>query len=64
LTVEARPQWARIFVNGQDWGPSPIFRHKAPIGPAVVEGVRADGSRQKRHVNVASQKESIVVIEW
>ncbi|MBK7862435.1 MAG: serine/threonine protein kinase [Archangiaceae bacterium] len=64
VTVEVRPGWAQISLNGEAVGPSPVYRRQVNAGRLTVEGVRADGSRQKRTVEVVPQREAIVVLQW
>jgi hypothetical protein len=64
LTVEAKPEWATISVNGKALGPSPIYRHQMEPGRWTIEGVRTDGSRRKRVAEISSEKETIVILQW
>lgn len=64
VTVQVKPTWARVLVDGKDLGPSPVFRHKVNVGRVLVEGVRPDGTRRKRFAEVRRDQESIVILEW
>jgi serine/threonine-protein kinase len=64
LTVDVRPTWAEVFVDGRSLGPSPLFHHPLQPGPHAVEAVRADGSRKKADAKVASGREEKLVLEW
>lgn len=64
LTVDARPGWGKVFIDGKEFGPTPLFRVPVKPGPHEVEAVRPDGLRRSRRVRVLSGQEEKVLVNW
>ncbi|MBK7857918.1 MAG: serine/threonine protein kinase [Archangiaceae bacterium] len=64
LSIDARPFFAHVFVDGHEVGVTPVFRHALPGGAHVVEAVREDGNRQRRKVSLAAGASQTVIFTW
>ncbi len=64
VTVDSRPTWARIVIDGKDLGPTPVYRHRVAAGRHLVEAVRNDGAKQRRTVKIADGREEKLVLDW
>ena len=64
LSVDARPFYARIFVDGRDVGVTPLFRERLPSGPHQVEALREDGQRRRQTVTLSPEAAQTVVFTW
>jgi serine/threonine-protein kinase len=64
LTVDARPTWAKITIDGDEIGPTPLFRHELKPGRHRVEAVRPDGSKKVQNVVVEKGKEQKIVVVY
>ena len=57
LTVGSRKGWARIFLDGKELGPTPIFHRALAPGHHRMESIRPDGSRASTSVVISSAQE-------
>ncbi len=64
VTVDSRPTWARILIDGNDLGPTPVYRHRVAAGRHTVEAVRNDGAKQRRVIKVSDGREEKLVLDW
>lgn len=64
LTVDVRPSWAHVMVDGRDVGVTPAYRLQLPAGRHVVELRRDDGSSRKRLVTVQPEAERRLIVTW
>ncbi len=64
LTVESQPVWARVKVDGEDLGVTPIVREALTPGRRRLSAVRADGQRTEREVTLVPGKEERVLLIW
>jgi hypothetical protein len=53
-----------IHLDGRELGMTPIYRHRLPAGPHVIEAVREDGVRQRREIRIQPQREASIIIRW
>jgi serine/threonine protein kinase len=64
ISVDSRPEWAQVFLNGQEVGPTPVFRHRVLAGKFRVEAKTADGRSQTRTVVLKAGAEEKLVFQW
>ncbi len=64
LTVDSKPVWARVLIDGQELGVTPIVRQQLPSGRHRLIAVREDGQRLVREVSLEPEKEERVLLIW
>jgi hypothetical protein len=64
LTVDVRPGWAEVWVDGTRRGETPVFRLVLAQGPHELELVRRSGLRKKQRVLVAAGQVKKVIVSW
>lgn len=64
VTVDARPTWGKVLVDGREVGVTPLFRHSLASGKHTIVVVRDDGRSKKQVVTVRAGEERRVLIQW
>lgn len=64
LTVDSRPVWARVSVDGANVGTTPVVRLPLAAGPHVLTAVSAQGQPRRQKISIASGKEQRLKIDW
>ncbi len=64
LTVDVRPGWATLRIDGRAIGPTPIVREPVAPGKRRIEIVRPDGQHKEYEVQIVSRKEERLLATW
>lgn len=64
LTIDSKPLWAEISLDGRALGPTPVVRISVASGTHRLKAVRSDGQRSERTVEVQAEKETRVLLTW
>lgn len=64
ITVDARPTWARIQVDGRELGVTPLVRIPLAPGRRHLVAFREDGKRMEREVLLKRGLEERVLLLW
>ncbi len=65
ITVDAKPGWGQVRIDGKDIGPTPLFRHELPSGRHRVEVQRPDGKLKScPQVAVSPGREARCMVTW
>lgn len=64
LTVDAKPSWGEVRLNGEAIGPTPVYRKQVKAGRHRLEVVRADGARRAYTVVIKADQSRTVVVRW
>ncbi len=64
LTVDVRPGWATLRIDGRVIGPTPVVRKPVAPGMRRIEIVRPDGQHKEYQVQIVSRKEERLLATW
>ncbi len=64
LSLDVRPGWAAVWVDGVKRGDTPLFRLSVKAGAHRVELVRPNGERKRLQLTVKRDRETSRVIRW
>ncbi|MBK7861466.1 MAG: protein kinase [Archangiaceae bacterium] len=64
LTVDAKPSWAMVTLDGRALGETPLVRVPVAPGKARLVATRPDGSKQERALTLQPGREERVLLLW
>ena len=64
LSIDSRPEWAEVFIDGVTQGPTPLFRHPLTPGRHAVDARVPDGRRQQKTVDILEGVERALLLSW
>jgi serine/threonine-protein kinase len=64
VTIDSRPSWANISVDGRDLGPTPLVRVPLPLSSRALTAVNPDGKKRVLKLKLVEGKDEKVLLEW
>ena len=64
LTIDAKPSYGHVFLDGHDMGLTPAYRLPTRAGRHLVEVRTEDGRRQRQTVTLDAQEVRKLVFQW
>jgi serine/threonine protein kinase len=64
LTVDVRPTYGRVLLDGKEIGVTPLYRFPVQTGTHLVQVVRADGFRRQQRFILSEGEDRKVVFQW
>ena len=64
VTVDSRPAWAWISIDGKEVGATPVYRQRLPAGPHLFEARLESGVTQRQQVQVSPGEDHRVSLKW
>lgn len=64
VTVDSRPSWATVTVDGKELGPTPLVRVPLPVSSRLLTAVNADGKKKTVKLELVEGRDEKVLLEW
>jgi serine/threonine-protein kinase len=64
VTVDSRPSWANVSVDGKELGPTPLVRVPLPVSSHTLVAVSADGRKKTVKLKLVDGRDEKVLVEW
>jgi serine/threonine protein kinase len=63
-TIDSRPTWATVSVDGKELGPTPLVRVPLSAGTHQLEARNEKGQRKSMRLKLSEGREEKVLLEW
>jgi len=64
VTIDSRPTWATVSVDGKELGPTPLVRVPLAVGMHQLTAVSSDGKRKAQRLKLTEGNDDKVLLEW
>jgi len=64
VTIDSRPSWANVSVDGKSLGPTPVVRVPLPVSSRTLTAVSAEGKKKTVKLKLSEGKDEKVLLEW
>jgi serine/threonine protein kinase len=64
VTIDSRPGWATVSIDGKEIGPTPLVRVPLLTGMHQLTAVTSDGKRKSSRLKLVDGKDEKVLLEW
>jgi serine/threonine protein kinase len=64
VTIDSRPDWATVSVDGKELGPTPLVRVPLSVGVHALTAVSSNGKRKSSKLRLVEGRDEKVLLDW